>query len=95
MSPPENTKTEGADYVPPPGQFVNLMDLLTGDDWSYSHKPDEKQEKKLNFHSDNWSLTSSTTHLGSLTSAKGDLGRKDNVRTEKTETVHTDEKPYI
>ena len=34
MSPPENTKTEGADYVPPPGQFVNLMDLLTGDDWS-------------------------------------------------------------
>ncbi|KAM3749485.1 hypothetical protein ACB098_05G188700 [Castanea mollissima] len=95
MSPPENTKTEGADYVPPPGHSLNLMDLLTGDDWRYSHKPDEKQEKKLNSGSDNWSTTSSTTHLGSLTSAKGDLGRKDNVTTEKREMVHADEKPNI
>ncbi|KAL4628621.1 hypothetical protein ACB092_05G253200 [Castanea dentata] len=93
MSPPENTKTEGADYVPPPGHSLNLMDLLTGDDWSYSHKPDEKQEKKLNFGSDNWSTTSSTTHLGSLTSAKGDLGPKDSVTTQKREMVHADENP--
>ncbi|KAK7843588.1 uncharacterized protein LOC111989069 [Quercus suber] len=95
MSPPKNTKTGGADYVPPPGHSLNLMDLLTGDDWSYSHKPDEKQEKKLNFGSDNWSTTSSTTHLGSLTSAKGDLGQKDNVANEKREMVHADEKPNI
>ncbi|KAL0012527.1 hypothetical protein SO802_007635 [Lithocarpus litseifolius] len=95
MSPPENAKTEGADYAPPPGHSLNLMDLLTGDDWSYSHKLDEKQEKKLNFGSDNWSTTSSTTHLGSLTSAKGDLGWKDNVTTEKREMVHADEKPNI
>ncbi|KAM3749487.1 hypothetical protein ACB098_05G188900 [Castanea mollissima] len=69
MSPPENTKTEGANYVPPPGHSLNLMDLLTGDDWSYSRKPDEN----------------STTHLGSLTSDKGDLGQKDSVTTQKRE----------
>ncbi|KAM3701652.1 hypothetical protein ACJW31_05G190200 [Castanea mollissima] len=69
MSPPENTKTEGANYVPPPGHSLNLMDLLTGDDWSYSRKPDEN----------------STTHLGSLTSAEGDLGQKDSVTTQKRE----------
>lgn len=33
--------------------------------------------------------------MGSLTSAKGDLGRKDNVTTEKKEMVHADEKPNI
>jgi hypothetical protein len=95
MSLPENTKTEGTDYIPPPGHSVNMMDLLTGDDWSYSHKSDEKQGKKLNFGSENLSLTSPTTHSGSLTSPKEDLGSKDNVTTEKREMVHSDEKLNI
>ncbi|KAF5475542.1 hypothetical protein F2P56_007340 [Juglans regia] len=94
MSPPDNTKTaKYAGYNPPPGQSVNMVDLLTGDDWNYSQKPEEKKEDKLNLGSDELSPTCPAIHLGSVKSPEKDLGRKDHVTTTERETVHSDEKP--
>lgn len=91
----DNNKTAGTSYISPPGQAVNMTDLLTGDDWSYSQKSDERQEEKLNFGSDVSSLSSPAIPLGSLSSPKEDLGSKDDVTTEKREMVNADEKTYI
>jgi len=95
ISPPENNKTAGTCYVSPPGQSVNMKDLLTGDDPSFSQKSDERQVEKLNFGSDVSSLTSPAIRLGSLSSPKEDLGSKDDVTTEKREMVNADEKTHI
>jgi hypothetical protein len=89
ISPPDNNKTAGTSYISPPDQPVNMMDLLTGDDWSHSQKSDERQEEKLNFGSDVSSLTSPAICLGSLSSSREDL------TTEKREMVNADEKTYM
>ncbi|KAG2689676.1 hypothetical protein I3760_09G149600 [Carya illinoinensis] len=93
MSPPDNTKTaKYAGYNPPPGHSVNMVDLLTGNDWNYSQNPEQKKEEKLNLGSDELFPTC-PIHLASVKSPEKDLGSKDHVTTTKIEMVHSDEKP--
>ncbi|KAJ6728710.1 MYOSIN-11 [Salix koriyanagi] len=55
-------------FIPPPHQSVNVMDLLTGDDWSSPQIPAGKLEDKVNFGSDTSSLPEHHVHVGSLRS---------------------------
>ncbi|KAJ6377031.1 hypothetical protein OIU76_026068 [Salix suchowensis] len=55
-------------FIPPPPQSVNVMDLLTGDDWSSPQIPAGKLEDKVKFGSDTSSLPEHHVHVGSLRS---------------------------
>ncbi|KAF9672215.1 hypothetical protein SADUNF_Sadunf11G0017500 [Salix dunnii] len=55
-------------FIPPPHQSVNVMDLLTGDDWCSPQIPAGRLEDKVNFGSDTSSLPERHVHVGSLRS---------------------------
>ncbi|KAJ6885659.1 hypothetical protein NC651_026331 [Populus alba x Populus x berolinensis] len=56
----------GNDFIPPAHQSVNVMDLLTGDDWNSPQIPAGKLEDKVNFGSDASCLPEHRVHVGSL-----------------------------
>jgi len=65
------------EFFPPPHQSMNLMDLLTGDDWSSPQIPARKFEDKVDFGSDISCLPEPHVHVGSLRSGLENLRSKD------------------
>ncbi|KAA8523069.1 hypothetical protein F0562_009492 [Nyssa sinensis] len=93
--PGEMKIAEGTDFVTPPGQSANIMDLLTGDDWRSAQTSVQNFEDKQNFSSVISSRANSPIQLGSQKSIEG-LGSKDNVTCGKREEiVNGNEKPHI
>ncbi|KAJ6397005.1 hypothetical protein OIU77_021943 [Salix suchowensis] len=67
---------QGTEFFPPPHQSMNLMDLLTGDDWSSPQIPARKLEDKVDFGSDISCLLEPHVHVGSLRSGLEHLRSK-------------------
>ncbi|KAF9672218.1 hypothetical protein SADUNF_Sadunf11G0017800 [Salix dunnii] len=63
-----NSGINHGNYFIPPHQSVNVMDLLTGDDWCSPQIPAGRLEDKVNFGSDTSSLPERHVHVGSLRS---------------------------
>lgn len=89
---PDHNKTAGTSYIPPSGESVNLVDLLTGDDWSYSQNPAERQDTKINFSAEVSFRSNPSKNLGSQSISDEDVGRKYHVAMEKGKKVNEDEK---
>ncbi|KAF6173978.1 hypothetical protein GIB67_039929 [Kingdonia uniflora] len=73
------SKIENASVIPQSSQPINLMDLLTGDDWRNPHLPVEEVENKGNF-SDHPHV-----HPGILINPTKELGNKDGISSGKIE----------
>ncbi|KAJ6706931.1 MYOSIN-11 [Salix viminalis] len=67
---------QGTEFFHPPNQSMNLMDLLTGDDWSSPQIPARKLEDKVDFGSDISCLLEPHVHVGSLRSGLEHLRSK-------------------
>ncbi|CAK7350849.1 unnamed protein product [Dovyalis caffra] len=68
---------QGTEFFPAPHQSTNVMDLLTGDDWSSPPIPAKKLEDKVDFGSDISGLPEPHVHVGSLRSGPENLRSKD------------------
>ncbi|KAF9683471.1 hypothetical protein SADUNF_Sadunf04G0017000 [Salix dunnii] len=79
---------QGTEFFPPPHQSMNLMDLLTGDDWSSPQIPGRKLEDKVDFGSDISCLLEPHVHVGSLRSGLENLRSKDREASSISDVPH-------
>ncbi|KAJ6421075.1 hypothetical protein OIU84_028451 [Salix udensis] len=79
---------QGTEFFPPPNQSMNLMDLLTGDDWSSPQIPARKLEDKVDFGSDISCLLEPHVHVGSLKSGLEHLRSKDREASSISDVSH-------
>uniref|UniRef100_A0A6N2KYA3 Uncharacterized protein n=1 Tax=Salix viminalis TaxID=40686 RepID=A0A6N2KYA3_SALVM len=79
---------QGTEFFPPPNQSMNLMDLLTGDDWSSPQIPARKLEDKVDFGSDISCLLEPHVHVGSLRSGLEHLRSKDREASSISDVSH-------
>ncbi|KAG5246849.1 Phosphoinositide binding [Salix suchowensis] len=79
---------QGTEFFPPPHQSMNLMDLLTGDDWSSPQIPARKLEDKVDFGSDISCLHEPHVHVGSLRSGLENLRSKDREASSISDVSH-------
>ncbi|KAL9392633.1 hypothetical protein Peur_016553 [Populus x canadensis] len=79
---------QGTEFFPPPHQSMNLMDLLTGDDWSSPQIPARKFEDKVDFGSDISCLPEPHVHVGSLRSGLENLRSKDREANSISDVFH-------
>ncbi|KAL5774679.1 hypothetical protein ACOSP7_012236 [Xanthoceras sorbifolium] len=87
---------EGTGFIPPPNQTENLMDLLTGSDWTNSQIPPGKLEDKGIFGSDTSSLARPEVQMDHLSNLGKDLGSRTEVMTgNREEMVRAPENPHI
>ncbi|KAK2644279.1 hypothetical protein Ddye_019474 [Dipteronia dyeriana] len=87
---------EGTGFIPPPTQTKNLMDLLTGNDWTSSQVTSGKLEDKGISGSDSSSLARPSVQLDPLSNPRVDGGSRNEVKTgNREEIVHADESPQI
>ncbi|KAL5549432.1 hypothetical protein UlMin_004663 [Ulmus minor] len=79
--------------IPPPGDSVNLIDLLTGDNWIGSQASAKKQTDGLSCSGGSF-LNSLPVQSEIVTISRQDLAKKDDIKSEKRENiVLIDEKP--
>ncbi|XP_011003386.1 PREDICTED: uncharacterized protein LOC105110146 [Populus euphratica] len=79
---------QGTEFFPPPHQSMNLMDLLTGDNWSSPQIPARKLEDKVDFGSDMSCLPEPHVHVGSLRSGLENLRSKDREANSISDVFH-------
>ncbi|XVF25952.1 hypothetical protein REPUB_Repub13aG0258300 [Reevesia pubescens] len=83
-------KVETTSFVPPPDQSANIMDLLTGDDWTSSQIP-AKLEEKGDFGFNFSSVARPKAQLAS----QEDHVTKDEDTTAKSKVVNGEQKSYV
>ena len=79
---------QGTEFFPPPHQSMNLLDLLTGDDWSSPQIPARKLEDEVDFGSDISCLPEPHVHVGSLRSGLENLRSKDREANSISDVFH-------
>ncbi|KAJ4703297.1 Vacuolar protein sorting-associated protein 27 [Melia azedarach] len=92
--PTNSGRTEDAVFVSPPGESVNLVDLLTGNNGTSSQVPAGKPDDKRNSGSHISSTARSSAQLDSSSNLCEDLGSKNDVKTEKI-VVNAYENPHV
>ncbi|KAK3188184.1 hypothetical protein Dsin_027745 [Dipteronia sinensis] len=87
---------EGTGFIPPPTQTENLIDLLTGNDWTSLQVTSGKLEDKGISGSDSSSLARPSVQLDPLSNPCADEGSRNEVKTgNREEIVHADGSPQI
>lgn len=86
-----HTGVEGTD-IHPPNDSMNLMDLLTGNDWRGSQMSPEKQTDGLNYSSDG-SIVATSIQLQTASSSLRDMARGDDMKHEKRGVIEKS-RPY-